>query len=150
MVEHFRPLCVVSRPYRPLCFFRPLAQQNRPQGSDFAHFEKQWSSTYFTLCNILNMKRYTFSAPGQTCSCSDEATRDATDICLSENVSLLRHSYAILPYWHGITSVTDKPRWGNLLWKCVGYSRIFWHEKCTKKPQQTWKANKSRLKPNCI
>jgi len=49
-------------------------------------------------------------------------------LCLNENVLLLRHSYALLSYSYGITGVTYKPRWGKLLWKCVDYSRILWHE----------------------
>jgi len=44
VVEHFRPVCVVSLPYRPLCVFRSLANKNRPQGGDFTHFEKHCSN----------------------------------------------------------------------------------------------------------
>jgi len=33
VVEHFRPLYVASRPYRPLCSFLLLAIQNHPQGA---------------------------------------------------------------------------------------------------------------------
>jgi len=35
--------------------------------------------------------------------------------------------------------------YGKLLWKCVDYNRILWHEKSAKKPQQTWEVNKSHL-----
>jgi len=38
VVEHFRTLCVVL-PLIALCFFLPLAPQNRPQGDDSVHFE---------------------------------------------------------------------------------------------------------------
>jgi len=39
VVERFRPFCVVSPPYRPLCFVRPLGHRNRHQRGDSAHFE---------------------------------------------------------------------------------------------------------------
>ena len=73
MVEHFRPLCVVSPPLPPLCFFCPLAHQNRHQGGDFAHFEKRWfkpwNSLAFsakTFCPISNLKWNQ-----QECLCTD-------------------------------------------------------------------------------
>jgi len=78
-----------------------------------------------------------------TGSYSDKAAKGGNQyLCFNENVLLLRHSYVILSHWYGITSVTDKPRCGNLLWKCVDYSKILWHEKSTKKPQQTCKVKK--------
>jgi len=45
MVERFRPLCVVLPSYCPLCFFRPLVPQNRPQGGDSPHVENHWSNS---------------------------------------------------------------------------------------------------------
>jgi len=77
---------------------------------------------------MLNMQRYAASVAGQTCSCSGKAAKGGRQyLCLNENVPLLRHSLAILSYWYGITGVTDKSRWENLLWKCVDYNRILWH-----------------------
>jgi len=69
--------------------------------------------------NILNMQRYGTSLAGQTWGYSDEAAKGGSQyLCfnLNENVWLLRRSYGILSLWYGITGVTDKPRWGNLLW----------------------------------
>jgi len=58
--------------------------------------------------NILNMQRSATSVAGQTCSYSDKAAKGGSQyLCFNENVSLLRHSYAILSHWHGIISMTD-------------------------------------------
>jgi len=47
--------------------------------------------------NILNMQRYATSVAGQTCSYSGKAAKGGSQyLCLNGNVSLLRHSYAIL------------------------------------------------------
>ena len=48
--------------------------------------------------NILNMQRYSTSVAGQTCSYSDNkaAKGGSRYLYLNENVSLLRHSWAIL------------------------------------------------------
>jgi len=48
--------------------------------------------------NMLNMQRYVTSVAGQTCSYSDKAVKKGGSqyLCLNENVSLLRHSQAIL------------------------------------------------------
>jgi len=49
--------------------------------------------------NILNMLRYDTSVAGQTCSYSGKAAKGGRQyLCLNGNVSLLRHSYAILSY----------------------------------------------------
>ena len=32
--------------FRPLCFFRPFAPQNRPKGDDSDHFKNHWSNAY--------------------------------------------------------------------------------------------------------
>ena len=107
-------------------------------------YKKGWQPLVY---NILNMQRYATSVAGQTCSYSGKAAKGSSQyLWLSENVSLVRHSCAILSYWYGITGLTDKSRWENLLWKCVDYNRILWHEKSTKKPQQTCQVKKKAFK----
>jgi len=85
------------------------------------------------------------------------------------NQQLVRHTATVLRRWREATNISAsmktfycydidnsmvlvrhhwldrQPRYGKLLWKCVDYNRILWHEKSAKKPQQTREVNKSHL-----
>ena len=66
--------------------------------------------------NVLNMQRYVTSAAGQTCRFSGKAGREAANISASMKTF---HCYDIVRQFYpsdiGITGVTDKSRWENLL-----------------------------------
>jgi len=103
--------------------------------------------------NILNIQRYATSVAGQTCCYGDRRRREAANISSAMKTF---HCYNVvgssieLIWHHWRDRRDDKTRWGNLLGKYADYSRSFWHEKSTKKPQQTCKVNKSHSKPNCF
>jgi len=92
------------------------------------------------LYNILHMQRYAFSAAGQTCSFSDKSAKGSRQyLCLKENgfivTTYLRTSVVLIRHhWRD-----GQARWRTLLWRCVDYSGILWHEISTQKLQQTWK-----------
>jgi len=105
----------------------------------------QSSSTYFTLSNMLNrvmsnqqLVRHTATVLRRWREGTNISASMKTFYCydIDNSMVLIRHHWLEL-------NLIDKPRCGKLLWKCVDCSRILWHEKSAKKPQQTWEVNKS-------
>ena len=128
-----------------LFVFSSPCPSKSPQWGDFVHFEKHWSSTYFTLCNILNMQRYATTVTGQTCSCSDKLAKGGSQyLCLNEKLSL----YNIVGQFYRTDAASlawPLSRVGENCYENGGIQQycILWHEKSIMKPQQTWKVNKS-------
>ena len=78
---------------------------------------------------ILNMQRYVTSVAGQACSFSGmEAKGGSQYVCLNLKrlivTKLLGNS--ILAIWHHWRD--RQVALENLLWRCVDYNRILWHE----------------------
>jgi len=107
----------------------------------------------YNILNIISSWPGT-SVAGQTCCYGDRRRREVANISSSMKTF---HCYDIIRQFYrtDMASLAWPTRrqatLGQLARKmCVDYSRIFWHEKFTKKPQQTCKVNKSHSKPNCF
>jgi len=103
--------------------------------------------------NILNMQRYAFQQLVRHVATVLRRRREAANISAPMKTF---HCYDIVRHFH--RTHTASLAWptsrvgenGKLLWKCVDYRRILWHEISTKKPKQICKVNKSHSKPNCF
>jgi len=97
--------------------------------------------------NILNMQRYATSVAGQTCCYGDRRRRQAASSSWKHSIVTIVRQF----YRTDMASLAWPTRrqatLGKLARKMCGPQQDFWHEKSTKRPQQTCKVNKSHSKP---